>query len=353
VIGRVGRNIACEVMNMNAHNDPVGSNGIPRTDPVRVDVIVIGGGAAGLSGALVLARSRRSVLVVDSGHPRNAPADAVHGLLARDGTPPAELLATGRNEVRRYGGQITDGEVTGVRRTDTGFDVTLADGQQLTARLLLVTTGLTDVLPDVNGLSAHWGRDVVHCPFCHGYEVRDRAVGVLAVGAPSAHHALMFRQLTDDLVYFTHRTELTEEQREQFDALGIEVVTGEVVEIETTDGRVTGLRTADGHVVAREIVAVGTRMEARAGFLGELGLATVDHPSGMGHHVPSDGFGRSAVPGVWVAGNVTDLTAQVGAAAAGGATAAQHMHVDLIPEDTHAAVERHRTATGACAAPTA
>lgn len=329
---------------MNAHSDIPGSTSAPGTEPAPADVIVIGGGAAGLNGALLLARSRRSVLVVDSGHPRNAPADAVRGLLARDGTPPAELLGTGRDEVRRYGGQVLDGEVTGARRTDTGFAVTLADGRQLTARRLLVTTGLTDVLPDVDGLSEHWGHDVVHCPFCHGYEVRDRAIGVLAVGPPSVHHASMFRQLTDDLVYFTHRTELTEEQREQLDALGIEVVTGEVAEVRSTDGRVTGLRTVDGRVVPREVIAVATRMEARAGFLSELGLATVDHPSGMGHHVPADGFGATAVPGVRVAGNVTDLTAQVGGAAAGGATAAQHLHIELIAEDSRAAVERHRAA---------
>jgi len=156
---------------------------------------------------------------------------------------------------------------------------------------------------------------------------------VLAVGPPSVHLALMFHQLTD-------------EQREQFDALGIDVVTGEVVEVQAADGRVTGLRTADGRVVARDVVAVATRMEARADFLGELGLHPVAHPSGMGHHLLAEEFGRSPVPGVWVAGNVTDLTAQVGAAAAAGSTAAQRLHADLIDEDTRAAVERYRAAAG-------
>ncbi|WP_430503098.1 NAD(P)/FAD-dependent oxidoreductase [Micromonospora trifolii] len=310
-----------------------------------VDVVIIGGGAAGLSGALILARSLRSVVVIDAGQPRNAPADGVHGLLAREGTPPAELLAAGRDEVRSYGGEILPGEVSGARRDDDRFVVTLADGTQLRARRLLIATGLVDVLPDVAGLAQQWGHDVVHCPYCHGYEVRGRPIGILATGVPSVHHALLFRQLSDDLVYFTHRSELTEEQQEQFAALGIAVVTGEVAAAEAADGDLTGLRMADGRVVPREVIAVATRMEARAGFLSELGLHAVEHPSGMGHHLPADQFGRSQVPGVWLAGNVTDLTAQVGAAAAAGATAGQHLNADLVAEDARAAVERHRRAS--------
>ncbi len=315
-----------------------------RTEPATaaVDVVVIGGGAAGLNGALLLARSRRSVVVVDAGQPRNAPAEEVHGLLGREGTPPADLLATGRDEVRSYGGQILAGDVTGAHRADDGFAVTVADGTELRARRLLVTTGLVDVLPDVAGLVTHWGHAVVHCPYCHGYEVRDRAIGILATAPASIHHALLFRQLTDDLTYFTHRTELDEQQQEQFDALEIEVVTGEVAAVETADGALSGLRLADGRVVSREVIAVATRMEARADFLVELGLQPDEHPSGMGHHLPADPFGRSQVPGVWLAGNVTDLTAQVGASAAAGATAGQHLNADLVTEDARVALERHR-----------
>ncbi len=307
-----------------------------------VDVVVVGGGAAGLSAALLLGRSRRSVVVVDSGQPRNAPADGVHGLLGREGVTPSNLLATAREEVRRYGGEILAGEISGARPDGDGFTVSLGDGMQLRARRLLIATGLIDVLPDVPGLAQQWGHDVVHCPYCHGYEVRDLAIGILATAAPSVHHALLFRQLSEDLTYFAHRTELTAEQKEQFDALGITVVLGEVATVEVSDGNVTGLKMADGRLIAREIIAVATRMEARAGFLGELGLHPVEHPSGMGHHLPADQFGRSPVPGVWLAGNVTDLTAQVGASAAAGATAAQHLNADLVTEDTLAAVERHR-----------
>ncbi|MFI9008223.1 NAD(P)/FAD-dependent oxidoreductase [Actinosynnema sp. NPDC053489] len=306
------------------------------------DVVVVGGGAAGLSGALMLARSRRSVVVVDAGSPRNAPADGVHGLLARDGMPPAELLARGREEVRGYGGHVVPGEVEAVTRVGAGFVVALADGRSVLARRLLVTTGLVDELPDVPGLRERWGRDVVHCPYCHGWEVRDRAIGVLATGPTAVHQALLFRQLSADVVVFSHTHPPTAEQAGQLAARGVDVVAGEVAAVEVAGDRVVGLRLADGRTVGREVVVVASRMVARAGFLDALGLRTAPHPSGMGEHVPADATGRTDVPGVWVAGNVTDLSAQVGASAAAGATAGAQINADLIAEETRQAVAGYR-----------
>ncbi|KXK63305.1 thioredoxin reductase [Micromonospora rosaria] len=312
----------------------------------RYDVVVVGGGAAGLSGALMLARARRSVLVVDAGTPRNAPADGVHGLLARDGMPPAELLERGRAEVRGYDGEVTVGEVDAVVREDDGFRVTLADGRDVRARRLLVTTGLVDDLPELPELRARWGRDVIHCPYCHGWEVRDQAIGVLATGPMSVHQALLFRQWSADVTYFAHTgTPPTEEQAEQLAARGIPVVTGEVAALAVADDRLVGVRLADGTLVPRQVVTVAARMVARAGFLATLGLAAVAHPSGMGEHVPADPTGRTDVPGVWVAGNVTDLAAQVGAAASAGALAGAHINADLITEETRQAVEAYREAS--------
>ena len=302
------------------------------------DVVVIGGGAAGLNGALMLVRSRRSVVVVDAGRPRNAPADGVHGLLGREGTPPAELLARGRDEVRSYGGEILSGEVAGVTRDGDRFVVALTGGRALHARRLLVATGLVDELPDVAGLRERWGKDVVHCPYCHGWEVRDEAIGVLATSPMSVHQAQLFRQLSADVTFFAHTAPPSAEQAEELAARGIRVVTGEVAGVETRDDRITGLRLVDGTVVARNVVAVATRMVARAGFLAGLGLHPVPHPSGMGEHLPADATGRTDVPGVWVAGNVTDLSAQVGPAAAAGATAGAHINADLVQEEIGAAV---------------
>jgi thioredoxin reductase len=319
------------------------------TDELRndYDVVVVGGGAAGLNGALVLARSRRSVVVLDAGAPRNAPAAGVHGLLAREGMPPGELLERGRAEVRSYGGQVVHGAVATVTRDGDGFAVGLADGRTTRARRLLVTTGLVDELPDVPGLRERWGRDVLHCPYCHGWEVRDQAVGVLACGPMAVHQALLFRQLSADVTFFSHTQPAPDgEQAEQLAALGIPVVTGEVAALEVDGDRLVGVRLADGTVVEREAVTVQSRMVARTGFLAGLGLHPVPHPSGMGEHLPADATGRTDVPGVWVAGNVTELSAQVGAAAAAGASAAAQVNYDLVVEDTHRAVAASREPLG-------
>lgn len=309
-----------------------------------VDAVVIGGGAAGLNGALMLARSRRDVLVIDSGSPRNAPAEGVHGLLGREGMPPAELLRIGREEVRRYGGRILDGEVTDAVRSDDGFVVTLSDGRRVGARRLLVATGLRDVLPDIPGLAERWGRDLVHCPYCHGWEVRDRAIGIIATGDGSVHQALLFRQLSDDVVYLANGHDPDEAARTRFEALGVPVVAGRIAAVETADDRITGVRLNDGTLVAREVLAVGSRMEARMHGLPSLGLRSVELPGGMGTSMEADEFGRTGVPGVWAAGNVADAKAQVGAAAAAGALAGAQINAELALEDADRAVALRRSA---------
>jgi thioredoxin reductase len=308
------------------------------------DVAVLGGGAAGLNGALMLARARRSVVVIDAGAPRNAPAAGVHGLLARDGMSPAELLERGRAEVRRYGGEIETGEVVAAQRTEAGFTVELAGGRTLDARRLLVTTGLVDELPEIAGLRDRWGREVVHCPYCHGWEVRDTAIGVLGTGPMSVHQALLFRQLSDDVTYFGHTLPPSAEELEQLMARGIRIVPGEVAAVEVRDDRLTGVRLADGAVIACETVVLAPRMVARAGFLAGLGLRLVEHPAG--ERIVADPTGATEVPGVWAAGNVTDLSAQVGAAAAAGALAAARINADLIEEEVRAEVAALR-ASGA------
>ncbi|MGH2807281.1 MAG: NAD(P)/FAD-dependent oxidoreductase, partial [Actinomycetota bacterium] len=278
------------------------------------------------------------VVVIDGGRPRNSPAAGVHGLLALDGIAPAELLERGRVEVRRYGGHVVRGEVGAVARDDDGFAVTVAGGRTIRARRLLVATGLVDELPDVPGVRERWGRDVLHCPYCHGWEVRDKAIGVLASGPMSVHQALMFRQWSPDITFFSHTRPLTDEESTQLAARGIEVVHGEVSSLEIADDRIIGVRLNDGTVLGREVVAVSPRMVARAGFLEDLGLKPTEHPAGVGEHVPAEPNGRAAVPGVWVVGNVTDLAAQVGGAAAAGAAAAMQINADLVDEETRLAV---------------
>jgi thioredoxin reductase len=323
-----------------------------RVDP-GYDVVIVGGGAAGLSGALTLGRSRRRVLVIDGGSPRNAPADGVHTYLTSEGMPPGELLATGRAEVAGYGVQVVDGTVVAARRVPEDspadgarFEVELADGRPVRARRLLVTTGLIDELPELPGLAQRWGRDVLHCPYCHGWEVRDQAIGILGTGPMAVQHALMFRQLSDDVVLFRHTLpDLPAEQAEQLAARGVAVVAGEVAALEIHDDRLTGVRLRSGQVVARQAVAVAPRFTARAGLLGALGLETRDVEMGghvFGSHVPADATGATSLPGVWVAGNVADPQATVIGAAAAGLKAAAAVNADLIAEETAAAVAARR-----------
>jgi thioredoxin reductase len=321
-------------------------------DLVKYDVVVVGGGAAGLSGALMLGRSRRSVLVVDAGEPRNAPASGVHGFLTRDGTDPAALLQVGREEVRGYGARVLDGRVASAESVDGGFTVTLEDGRRVGARRLLVTTGLVDELPDVPGVRERWGRDVLHCPYCHGWEVRDQPIGILASGPMAVHQALLFRQLTADLTLFLHTApQPTDEEAEQLAALGITVVEGEVASLEVHEDRLTGVRLQDGEVVPRDAVVVSPRLAARAGILADLGLETTELPHGLGEYVESDATGLTAVPGVWVAGNVTNPTAQVLASASAGAMAGAVINADLVAEDTREAVAAHRDRLSSTAGP--
>jgi thioredoxin reductase len=313
------------------------------------DVLVIGGGPAGLSAAVALSRFRRRVVVVDAGSPRNAPADGVHNLITRDGLPPLELQRLGRAEVERYGGVVRAGTATGARRTATGLEVTLEDGDTLTARRLLVATGLRDELPDVQGLRERWGRDVVNCPYCHGWEVRDTAIGVLGTSPVSLHLALLFRQLSDRVVYLPHTgPPLESEQREQLDALGIPVVEGAVERVAVQDDRLAAVVLVDGRSVPVDTLAVAPRAVAHSPALAALGLTTQSHPMGsqVGETYACEPGGATAVPGVWVAGNVADVQAQVVSSAAAGLAAGAALNADLVAEDVQRAVAAAREPAG-------
>ncbi|MFD8595123.1 FAD-dependent oxidoreductase [Kitasatospora sp. NPDC059646] len=312
------------------------------------DVLVVGGGAAGLSGALVLARARRSVLVVDAGRPRNAPAEGIHGLLAREGLPPAGLVALGRAEVSSYGGEFHDAEVRTVTpQPDGAFRAELSDGTVVHARRLLLATGTTDVLPDVPGLAERWGSQVLHCPYCHGWEVRDRRIAVLATEpAVAVHQALLWRQWSSDVALLAHTAApFTEQQRRELAARGVTVHPGEVTAVLPADdsGTLTGVRLADGTVVECDALAVGTALTVRAPFLDGLGLVPADlvHDGvKLGERIATtDPTGATGVPGVWAAGNLADPMAQVAVAAADGLRAGAAINADLVAEETRLAVE--------------
>lgn len=313
------------------------------------DVIVIGGAAAGLSAALVLGRSRRSVLVVDASEPRNAPADGVHNYLGREGTSPAELGRVGREEVAAYGVEVTAGRIVATSATDgdgtdpVGFSVTFDSGAVVTARRLVVASGAVDVLPEVPGLAEQWGRGVVHCPFCHGWEIRDQRIGVLVTTPNGAHHALMFRALSDDVTAFvTDPTLVDDTAMAGLRARGIQVVHESVAAVESVGDRLAGVTLASGEFVALDALAAASTAEARVDPLAGIGLEATDSVVGghrFGSALPVDGAGQTTVRGVYAAGNVTAPMATVIASAAAGTAVGAAVHGDLVQAELAAAVE--------------
>ncbi len=295
------------------------------------DVVVVGGGAAGLSAALVLGRARRRVVVVDAGTPRNAPAAHMQGFLSRDGMPPAELLATARAEVRSYGVELADERVVDVTR---GFALRLAAGRTLTARRLLLATGAVDELPDIPGARERWGRDFLHCPYCHGWEVRDQPLGVLGTDSGSVDHAHLLRQWSGDVIFFAHAYPVNAAESAALAARGIRVVEGLVAQFSIVDDRLDAVRLADGRTIPRAAVFIRPTLRARTdGLLDALGCDVDEW--GL---VRADATGRTSVPGVWAAGNVTNPRAQVITAAGEGSAAAIAINADLVDEDVRNAL---------------
>jgi thioredoxin reductase/protein-L-isoaspartate O-methyltransferase len=304
------------------------------------DVAVIGGSAAGLAAALQLGRQRRSVIVVDAGEPRNAPAAHMHSYLSREGAPPSELTAIGRDEVRSYGGEVLDGRASRVTRTeDDRFRIDLVGGNAIVARRVLAATGLVDELPDIDGLAEHWGRDVIHCPFCHGFEARDQRVVQLVEHPRGLHTAVLFRQLSARLTVVVHDdVEVDDAELEALRAGGVDVVQGNVARIVTgDDGRIAAVELVDDERIAADTVVITPRFTVRVEPFESVGLQPIPHPIGLGDVVETDATGATPIAGVYAAGNVTDPSQQVLQAAADGSRVGGMISFDLAEEDLAAA----------------
>lgn len=310
------------------------------------DVAVIGAGPAGLGAAIALGRSRRSVLVIDAGEPRNGPAEGAHNVLGLEGIGPAELLTRGRAEASAYGVAFLDGMVRTAARDDGGFRLMVdpadrRDDTLIHARRLILTTGLVDVLPEVQGVREGWGHSVLHCPYCHGWEVRDLRIGILASDARAAHQALLFHQLSDKVTILPGWTSQSEgaagadwepgEDAALLAALGVPVASAPVTALSLDGTQMRSALLADGSTLELDAVVVAPSFVARTDIYEQLGGEPEEHP--MGRFIPADPTGRTPVPGVWAAGNAQNLMAMVSASSAAGVQAGAAVNADLALED--------------------
>jgi thioredoxin reductase/SAM-dependent methyltransferase len=312
----------------------------PRTVERHCDVAVVGGSAAGLAAALQLGRQRRSVIVIDSGEPRNAPAAHMHSYLGYEGVPPSELAAIGREEVRSYGGEVLAGRAVDVTRLDDGrFRVALAGGHTVVARRVLAATGLVDDLPDIEGLAEHWGGDVIHCPFCHGFEVRDRRIVQIITHPMNLHPAGLFRQLSARFTIVLHDgVDAASPEVDALRAAGVKIVDERVRRIVTgDDGHVVAVELTGGDRIAADAVVIGAPFRVRAEAFASVGLEPAPHPNGLGDFVETDQTGETSVPGLYAAGNLTDPSQQVLQAAANGSRVGGMISFSLVDEDIKAA----------------
>jgi thioredoxin reductase len=298
-----------------------------------VDVVVVGGGPAGLQAALVLGRARRAVVVIDAGNPRNRDARAVHNLCGQEGVEPMQLLARGRRDVARYGVEVVAGEVVEAHRDDPHWVVRADAGAVRRARAIVLATGVVEDLPAVDGLTALWGGDVVSCPYCHGWEARDKAVAVLGTGPRAWRQVLLMRRYTDDLVLLGNGPAgLDDQQLEYVRRAGIEVREQPLARVRSEDGHLAGIEFADGGVLARDVVFAATTRRQPSGLAAALECAI--EAAGIG----TDPVGRTSVPAVWAVGSATDPTLTI-AGAAGHATAvAIAINDSFVDEDVAVAL---------------
>ena len=295
-----------------------------------MDTIIVGGSAAGLTAALYLGRSRRRVLLYDTGQPCNRFSHASHGFLTRDDVPPSELVAIGREQLARYATiRLEEGEVTAITPAIGHFNVQLADGRVQAARKVLLATGLRDELPPLPGIEHLWGRSVFHCPYCDGWEQRDQPMAIYGNGEDALHLARLLRNLTPDVVICTGGpATLSEQQQARLLAHGVRIVETPIVRLVGEGDQLREIVFADGTVLARQALFIrpnsvqSTPLPAQLGCaLDEWGLVQVDE------------IGRTSVPGIYAAGDMAHRMRQVVRAVMTGAMAGSGINYDLVVED--------------------
>ncbi|MGA7435065.1 MAG: NAD(P)/FAD-dependent oxidoreductase [Solirubrobacterales bacterium] len=302
-----------------------------------LDCAVIGGGAAGLSAALVLGRARRRTLVVDAGQQSNRPSHGVGGLLGHDGRDPSELYEIGRTELDAYPSvEIVDGEAVKAKHLveSGGFEIELSDGSVRTARRLILATGMEYRVDDLPGLAELWGNSAFHCPFCHGWEARDGALAIRGNGDQGVHGALMLRGWSEDVTLLSDGpADLNDEQRGKLEAAAIRVDERPLTGLRAENGDLAAIRFADGTELERSGLMVAPRLHQRTDLAAQLGARHADPNPMAADRLVVDSFQRTTVPGVFAAGDVSGQFPQVAAAISSGSNAAAFVVQTLLSED--------------------
>ncbi|SRX80168.1 FAD-dependent pyridine nucleotide-disulfide oxidoreductase [Conexibacter woesei DSM] [Mycolicibacterium parafortuitum] len=296
--------------------------------------MVVGAGAAGLSAALVLGRARRKTLVIDAGEPSNRAAPVIGGLLGFDQRPPDELYATGRSQLEAYPSvQFRSGEVLEGRAVDHGFVLEVAGGDQVRAKRVLLASGMSYSPPQLPGVADLWGTSVFHCPFCHGWEMRDKKLAALAAGEQGLHTALMLRGWTDDVVLLTDgRTQLSPDDQRILDRAGVTVDDRRVVELIGADRQLEAVAFADGDRLARDGLLVEAPVRQRSPLAQQLGATCTPGPLGT-EPLTVDEIARTSTSGVFAAGDVCTEQPHIAGAIAAGAEAAMIIVQSLLADD--------------------
>jgi thioredoxin reductase len=293
------------------------------------DVIVIGGSFAGLSAAMQLARARRRVLVLDGKSPRNRYAPHSHGFLGQDGKTPAEIIGEASAQLAAYPTiRICASEARTAQRVDDRFFVSQSDGETSSADRLILATGVRDELPSIPGLEERWGLSVLHCPYCHGYEVADKRLGVLATHALSADQAILVADW-GPTTWFTQRlVEPTPEEAALLAARKVVIERAPVVEVLGDAPGMTGVRLADDRIVSVDALFIAPRTQMASPLAGQLGCALEEGP--LGRIIRVDDFKQTSVPGVFAAGDASTMWANATFASAAGVAAGVAAHRSLI-----------------------
>ena len=284
---------------------------------VVFDVVIVGGGPAGLSAALVLGRCRRKVVLFDTGRPRNAASRHLHGYLTRDGTPPLELLRLGREELRPYAIETRDLEVTGIACIADGFDVSLATGERISARTVLVATGVRDHIPEVPGINECYGISVHHCPYCDGWESRDTTIVVIGAGAAASGLGLSLTTWSDRVIICSNGRRIGSRHRRHLAQHAVAVHEQAIARIDHEQGQVRQVVFASGETVACERIFFSAGQSPQSDLPRKLGCEVTY--KGV---VKTDLLGHTRVPGLYVVGDASRDVQFVVVAAAEGAKAA-------------------------------